>query len=275
VSGFFENTDHSLTINHKIIIMRIRTFRLSHLRNEEHFGFHTGILETLGKLGASIVAQPYLNGYARHCETLNEVVEVIRRSVITGQLAAADKYRTSLFRGLRDKVKGELHHYNKEKRHAARQIYHVLRSHSEITEKSRNAKIGAFVTLFTQLHEQCVPEIALLGLTEWVQVLEASNENYLKLEAARCSEKAAQPKQKVTEVRRMVDAYYKALTDHINALTVLAPGTEGLTELINELNVRVAAYHCPMAQRQGIREAHKRETESTYSEANIANLIKS
>lgn len=230
--------------------MKIETIHLSHLRNEEHYQFHTdfnALTESYTAVALNIEAAfaAYQPLYNDETEALN----IIRRSAITDDIAAADAMRDRTFRGLRDTVKSAANHFLVEKQEAASRIQIVLDHYGDLARKNYDEETAAISSFIADLAERSA-DVNLLGLSEWVTELQANNEAFDALKKTRYTEEAGKTQLRMKQVRRLVDDAYKTISTRIDAL-VIVNGAEAYEAYINELNQRIESYNLLLAQRMG------------------------
>lgn len=230
--------------------MKIKKVDLNRLRNEEHFQFHTdfnALTESYTAIALGIEAafaayQPLYNDE-------NEALDLIRRSALTADIAAADALRDHTFRGLRDTIKSATSHFLAEKQQAAARLIVVLDHYGDLGRKSydeETAAIGSFIDDLNELNA----DVTLLGLADWIAELQANNEAFDNLKKMRYTEGAGKTQLRMKEVRRQVDDAYGIITERIDAL-VIVNGAEAYEPYVNELNERIESYSNLLAQRIG------------------------
>lgn len=231
--------------------MKILILRSSKLRNDEHFQFQTEFKElvekytpgTLNIEAAWAVFQPL---YVNEGEALN----VIRKSSVTDELADADQYRDSLYRGLNDTVKGATNHYDAAVKEAAIRVQILLDHFGNINIKSYDEQTAAITSLVNDLNNDYADDIATLGITGWVTELQNANNNFETLMKERYSEEAGKTHLSMKEVREQIDAAYRAITERIGAL-IIVNGEETYAGFVKDLNQRVEKYNKMLAKREG------------------------
>lgn len=230
--------------------MKIEIIHLSHLRNEEHFQFHTdfkNLTETSDPalLGIAPAWADYLLQYNNEREAL----DVIRKSAVTDELAEADALRDNTYKGLRDALKSAGRHFLAEKQQAAARLKVVLDHYNGMSIKPYDEETAAINSLLAELANH-VADLTLLGLSEWVSELQANNQAFDSLKKARYSEIASKTQLRMKETRVLSDDAYSHITERINALAIVN-GEAANAAYINELNQRIASYSNLLARRKG------------------------
>ncbi len=230
--------------------MKIKKIDLNRLRNEEHFQFQTDFKaltesytpSALGIEAAFAAYQPVYNDES-------EALDLIRRSAITEDIAAADAFRDRTFRGLRDSIKSATSHFLVEKQQAASRLLVVLEHYGDLARKSYDEETAAISSFIGDLIELS-DDVTLLGLNDWLTELQANNEAFDNLKKMRYTESAGKTQLRMKQVRRLVDDAYNNITERLDAL-VIVNGAEAYEPYINELNERIESYSNLLAQRMG------------------------
>ncbi|MDR2981843.1 MAG: DUF6261 family protein [Puniceicoccales bacterium] len=225
---------------------------LYYLRNEEHFGFHSEITKLVEDYALNEAFQGLVTTYNGYYDELSEVLEVIRKSVLSKQLANTDKRRITIYRSLRGTAQRYLHHPETEKQLSAQRVYNVIRHYAKsILQGSRENRTYAIVNMIQDLRSGVPADLQLPGLTNWMTELEVENRAYQNLKNSRYEEQEKFPTQKIKVVRRMLDAAFHAITKYLEVQEMLNQGDENSRALIVSLNERVAFYKHLIAQRRG------------------------
>jgi len=229
-------------------------FRYENLRNEAHVEFHTNLNLLMTRFGAQalgIAAQ-----YAVYKPLLDEevsVLDIIRKSELTGELEEKDLERDHLFRGFADTVKGYLNHFDESRRTAARKLEVVLEHYGNITAKSYDEETAAIEDLYRELLKpENAGQITLLGLGEWLGQLVQANRNFEAMMMARYDESAQRPTIRMKNVRAEVDKVFRSIIDLLEAL-VCVNGADTNKAFIVEVNVIMERYKNILAQEAGRR----------------------
>lgn len=244
--------------------MRIKKINLPNLRNEEHFQFYTDFKSLVEandpiSLGIEVAFQAFLPFYNDELKAL----DIIRKSFLTDDISAADELRDNTFRGLCDVVSSAKHHFMVEKRTAAARIQLIFDHYGNIGRKPYDEETAAINSLLGDL-AGLADDLTLLGLTDWVNELQANNVAFDNLKKDRYTEEAGKTQLRMKQVRIEVDAAYKHIAERIDAL-VIVNGVEAYDSFINELNERIEAYKLLLAQRKGRSASSILEDEDTVA----------
>jgi len=128
--------------------MKISKIHTIHLRNDEHFQFHTefrdlATKETPQKLKIQGQFEAYLPLYGREDEALKK----INKSSLTVQIQEADKARDEIFLGMAETAKAALRHFNPEVRAAAGRLKVVFDTYGNVAVKPLNEQTSAVYNL--------------------------------------------------------------------------------------------------------------------------------
>lgn len=231
--------------------MEIESLKSHDLRNEEHYQFHTETSDLVSRFTAEALG--IQNQYAEYLPLLaneGEALDVVRKSALTTPIAEADHKRDSTNRGMSDTIIGATHHFNPAKREAADRLKIVLDHFGNINTKPYNEQTAAIKALVNDLKTTHADDVAIVGVTDWVDELELNNNEFEALQNERYSDEAGQTQLKMKEVRIEVDSAYETITKRINALVVVN-GPEAYEAFIKELNKRIENYNNTIAQRKG------------------------
>ena len=254
--------------------MKIDTVNNSHMRNDEHFQFHTEVKDLIDKAGANSLKIELLYGdYAARYADEDEANRIIAKSAITADIKAEDKKRDGIYRGLVDTVNGALNHYDPEISAAAKRIKVVLDTFGNVGIKPINEETAAIYNLLQELNEMRKSDVQTTGLQGWLDKLGEENIALENLVKERNDETAAKTHLREKNTRAATDRVYAAITERINAL-IIVEGEAAYSDFVNKLNSFIDKYNRAIAQRAGRRNASKKtEGENTEAEKQLNNEI--
>ena len=230
--------------------MKINNLDLMKLRSEEHYQFHNefiGLVNSIPDvLGLGQSYPDYQGLVAIEAGLLN----LIRKSPVTGELLEADTLRDSTIGGLFEVVSAAAKHFDAAVRQASAGVQFVLDQYEGISRKSYNEETAAIKSMITDLRENHSAEIAAIAVEGWVNELERNNSAFEELVKNRYTEVSTRPHSTMKEARQQVDDAYHGLTERINALIVIN-GPANYEAFVNELNERIQKYKLILAQRKG------------------------
>ena len=239
--------------------MKIKDFSLVRLRNEEHFQFFTSFRDvvlvfTVLALNIELLFNLFLAAYDNELAAL----DLVRKNAISDDLVDADDERDDVFRGLSDAVKSALNHFNADVRAAARRLQVVLNTYGNLAIKPYDAETGGLNSLINDFTTTYAADVATVGLTEWVDELQAKNKAFDDLKNNRYSAEAAKTILRMKQERVKTDTIYRQITERINALIVVE-GEAAYAGFVNELNKRIEGYDNTIS----IRRAKGKKTTET------------
>jgi hypothetical protein len=231
--------------------MKIETFKFSNLRNEEHYQFHSEVKQLIERFTPEALKvtdkyAPYPGLYDNEGEALN----LICKSEITQQLVDADLTRDLTFQGFCTTVRGALNHYDTAIKDAAQRLDMLLEHYGNVHDKSYDEESASIVSLVSDLRKTYTQDLATAGLTGWVDKLMADNHAFVTLLSGRYAEDANRTRLRMKSVRVEMDAVYREVVDHINALITIE-GEAGYSDFVNEINSRIEKTKLNLAQRRG------------------------
>jgi len=243
--------------------MKISKIHTIHLRNDEHFQFHTefrdlAAKETPQKLKIQQQFEAYLPLYGREDEALKK----INKSSLTVQIQEADKARDEIFLGMAETAKAALRHFNPEVRAAAERLKVVFDTYGNVAVKPLNEQTSAVYNLLQELQGKYAQDSQTIGITQWAAELQTLNNAFSGLMKERFDETASRCDIVLREARAELDLSYFAIREKINAL-VIVEGVADYENFIRTLNAVVAKYTAILNSRLGKRG--KKETENTQN----------
>lgn len=244
---------HAMGCNHfnLYFMTKVERFKMSHLKNEPHFHFHSDVNKVLGKHDTKALN---LETAALHYSNLlpleNEAIQLMLKSTYTQRLATADQTRDITEDGFEMSVKSNLMHFDPEKALAAQRLWTFLQTKGNVTKKDYNTETIDINNIVTEMRGKSAPDVALLNLTEWVDKLDADNRAFTALKDDREFEASEKTNLRMKQVRPQLDKAFRALADRIDAL-VLLNGPSAYQALVNQINTLVEKYDLTMQQHLG------------------------
>ncbi|MDR2883385.1 MAG: DUF6261 family protein [Alistipes sp.] len=236
---------------------KIRTFRLSHLRNDEHFEFVRHICHLIDDYGAAALGvEPQRAALAAAFADEDAALRKIAGSALTSRIADADRARDETYNGLVNTVRAAQTHYNAAVREAAAGLAVVMNAYKGVAGLNFEEETSALHNLLIELTVNHMAEAELLGLGGWIGELDRRNVAFEELMEERFEERADRPTVEMTAARRAVDAACVALSDMVYARALVASADGGGTvpaarfaELIARWNETVARTRDILARR--------------------------
>jgi hypothetical protein len=253
---------------------KIRNIALYELRNEAHFGFHSEFVKLVSEYELTEAFQALVDSYMGYYDELDSALKIIRRSIYTGQMAAANRQRHLTFRRCCTTVEGFLQHSDPEKRLAAERLNNIIRTYyRELFGGSYDEKTYAFHNMLQDIRATETAGLQALNLTGWVSELETNNQEFKKLKTLRYENRTEQPAYKVASARRMLDAGYQNVVEYLNSYITLNPSDENTMSLIAGLNTRIESYRWLLSRWRGKRTKGKAPVETASSSSSKSEFL--
>ena len=240
----------------------INTFNLSHLKQDENFGFHNFALAELTKCNDSKIKE-LVNDYKVKYNVFDETMKVGGgENVLSYDVTRLDQIRDDTYRGLKRQNDVGLNDFDPVIAEIARQVDIILRRNGDPCNLPYLAENSAVTNLIQDLEEfdnQQVEErpgelsnpasspldgvsldnvtnrLQMAGLDRWVERLKEANEKFITFFTNRNNQQATIIAGATKAARLETDAAYRAAVKRLNALAEVNGDTDYL-EIINNLN---------------------------------------
>lgn len=241
--------------------MEIKNLNLHLLTNDYHFEYVNEFKQsTAGKktdLKIKDDFDRFLSVYAKE----DEAIQKLKKSNYSEEKQVADKSRDALFSGVVNTVEGALNHFDPAIQAAAKRIRLVLDESGNLSELGIKQQSSATATFIAKLRkEDVVKDVAMIGLTPWLDELEKRNENVRALEDKQNLEASEKTTLRMKEVRKEMDTVIRAIWRRLEALMLLE-GEAPYADYVRQLNERNTKYADILAQKAGARAAKKKAEE--------------
>ncbi|MDR0756641.1 MAG: DUF6261 family protein, partial [Tannerella sp.] len=171
-----------------------------------------------------------------------QLVDAVRSSEYTEELAGADRRVDRDLVGINAAVESALHHFDPAVVAAARRIEVRLKSfRGDIEKKAYEEESAAVKILVADLQGAYAPQVATLSLDAWVKELAEAQADFERIFLLRSDQRAEQPKARLRDVRKQIDAVYRQIVEQIDAYTVLH-GDDLTGEFVRHLNDEIAYF---------------------------------
>jgi len=231
--------------------MEIFKLKSRRLHNEEHFQFHTefkGLV--VQNTPATLGIETQYPGYELSFANETEAIAFIRKNPISDEIVVADDKRDFTYRGLDNTIKACGNHFDPLSRQAAARIQVVFDHYGNLTVKPYDEETAAISSLISELNDNHAADVTTLGITGWINELQANNAAFDALMKGRYSKEAVKTQLRMKQVRLEVDTAYKQITNRINAL-IIVNGETGYKGFVDELNQRIGKYNNNLSVRLG------------------------
>lgn len=230
--------------------MKTSKINFAKLRNEEHFQFQTEfktlvISHGAHNLGIEAPFAQYITLYKQE----NEALQAIQKNATTDQLVEADDNRDNIFRSLADIINASKNHFNPGKRGAALRLTILFNQFGNVARKAYDEETVSIYKLVQELQGTFSADAHTLGITDWVEELNAKNKIFDTLMKRRYSEGATKTDLALREVRSSVDKTVRSITSLLDAL-IMVNGISSYEPFLREHNLKVEKFNNILAQRQ-------------------------
>jgi len=241
--------------------MKIETIATSMMRNDAHFQFHTEFKDLVIKFDADKlkIKSQFEGTYLPLYEQLDEIFKKIRKSALTEKIQEADALRDNMCIGINEISKTYLRHFDAEVCDAAKRVRVIVDTYGNIARKPLNEQTSAVYNLLQELQGKYKEDIKKIGLEEWVNQLQITNQQFDTLVKDRYDEEAAKTDAVMKAVRKELDTVYKNLCDIINVFAMIESDKEVLESFIKTFNIIIAKYAAIMAQQAGKKQGKKND----------------
>ena len=133
-------------------------------------------------------------------------------------------------------------------------------TYGNLSVEAYDEETAKLTSLVNDLQVNHSSEINLLGVTEWVDELKASNIRFEDIKSNRYSEESAKTILRMKQVRKETDQIYQDMINRINA-QILLNGETNYKDLLIALNQRIENAKNIMAKRKGQKGTEEMGTE--------------
>jgi hypothetical protein len=210
--------------------MKILTIRFSHLRNEAHYQ----LLLLLKKLfetypNVASIVNALLQVFYPLLALEGTLVDAVRASEYTKQLAEADQRLDRAVAGLSRAINAALHLPNPDHVRAAERLEERMKAfRGSIEKRAYEEESAAVKILVADLQGSYAQQVSTLGLGVWVTEIAAAQTAFEQLFLLRSAARASQSQESLKDVRRQIEAVYRQIKERIEAYTVMSgEGTTG------------------------------------------------
>jgi len=236
--------------------MKISSLNVVAMRNEEHYQFMNDVSVIVSKHQAgNLQVQAEFDKLKQLCGEEQSLLELLNKSMATQSLAQLDEKRDKLFRGLSLAIESATYHFDPAKADVAERMAIVLNEYGNVARKTYNAESAALSKLSVEAKTIYEKDFAALGLMEWVNHLEAANNEFQQVMHQRYEETAGKAEGNMKETRAEADTAYTLLTNKLDAF-MLITGDVKYTAVIKELNAAIEKYATTLAMRKGKKKAN-------------------
>jgi hypothetical protein len=225
-----------------------------HYLNANHVEFHRLALETYRKHSAVIDAPAMIDNYQTALTQESNVFTAIRRSEFTKKKATVDRQRDKVYTGMLGMVRANLKNFDPQICDAAERVNNLLSSYNAVTKAGYDAETADIDSIVNRLRGNAYTSaVELLGLTSWVDELEALNMQFKTYADNTVQEAIDRPDISPKDARRQSDEAHRQIADRVEAMITLNGETAltALTAFIEEYNTLVKHYNTLLNEHYG------------------------
>jgi len=241
--------------------MRINGIDRKHLRNDEHFQFHTAVRDLIIEESAqTLKIEPQFAAYQTLYNKEDEGIKRISKSALTAKIHDADRARDETYTGMVEINNIMLRYsFNQPAREAAGRLKILFDTYGNLSHKPLNEQTSAIYNIVQELKGGYMTDTMTIGISVWTLELEARNIAFEALMVERFHETASKSDVNVRAARLEVDAAYDIIVERVNALAVIE-GVAVYESFIRMLNAIIAKYTAILHARLG-RKHHDHHTD--------------
>ena len=197
---------------------------LSRLNNGAHFQFIKNVSDRLAtdtKIKENAVGQAVIKALTEALTTEDKYLVLSQKSLLTDEIAHADKERDTLFTGYRTAVKGFLNMPIAALAKNARELWQHLADYAIDPQMQLERETGLITNLCTDLVGKYATQVQALGLKPYVDALKTANERVETLLVQRTTDNSTKVVGALRTAREASDKAFRNLSKVVNALAIL------------------------------------------------------
>jgi hypothetical protein len=247
--------------------MKVNGIDLRNMRNQEWFNFYTEFKRSVEEASPEKlnITQAFIVFLTLYVKVDIALVKHLKSS-FTAAMVALDGQRDQNYRGLTTALKAAFLHFDPVKREAAELLWPLWELYGNIQAKPYNEETGTIINFIQELRGKYAEAIAILGLTEWVDALEKSNNDFEDAVLNRNRETAEKPDLHLLDLRRQTNNCYLGIIARIEA-QMLLQGEDEFASFVKTLNANIDRYVISQHRRSGKNAANKAADAATDTAA--------
>lgn len=240
---------------------------LSRLNNGAHFQFIKNVSDRLAtdtKIKENAVGQAVIKALTEALTTEDKYLVLSQKSLLTDEIAHADKERDTLFTGYRTAVKGFLNMPIAALAKNARELWQHLADYAIDPQMQLERETGLISNLCTDLIGKYATQVQALGLKPYVDALKTANERVETLLVQRTTDNSTKVVGALRTAREASDNAIRNLTKVVNALAILGNPADyaAFIDFMNTLIKRYKEQAIPTSTAKANVEKHMAEYEA-------------
>ena len=204
--------------------MKIESIITSRLTNASHLQFMCDVDQLINISDYISIKNELGELYNSYISVISQEMDVYQQelgSALTNKIKESDLYRSRIYSGLNLIIEGNTYSTDEVRANSAKDIHRIMRQFNNPTKLSLNDATSTINSLITVFESNLTNDILVVGVHDWVDKLKQANDIFSDLMRTRNSELAARNKTSMKEARLLVDAIYRKIVLHINALALL------------------------------------------------------
>ena len=240
---------------------------LSRLNNGAHFQFIKNVSDRLAtdtKIKENAVGQAVIKALTEALTTEDKYLVLSQKSLLTDEIAHADKERDTLFTGYRTAVKGFLNMPIAALAKNARELWQHLADYAIDPQMQLERETGLITNLCTDLVGKYATQVQALGLKPYVDALKTANERVETLLVQRTTDNSTKVVGALRTAREASDKAIRNLSKVVNALAILGNPADyaAFIDFMNTLIKRYKEQAIPTSTAKATAEKHMAEYEA-------------
>jgi hypothetical protein len=202
-----------------------------------HFDYFKKLSDILTAAGAALktALAALMPGFNAWLAKEDALMQWVRKSALTEQIAEADREMDHLITGINAFVQAALYSPSQEAIAIATRIEILMRSYAEASRSSYDEEAGAVRALLEQFDGPYADDVLDLGIKVWVEGLHAAFTKFETLLTQREAEQGEKPPYTAKEVRKGIEEVYHQMVYVIDANAALG-ADPGFDSVIDKLN---------------------------------------
>lgn len=239
----------------------------SHLNNGAHFQFIKNVSDRLAtdtKIKENAVGQAVIKALTEALATEDKYLVLSQKSLLTEEIATADKERDTLFTGYRTAVKGFLNMPVAALAKNAHELWQHLADYAIDPQMQLERETGLITNLCTDLVGKYATQVQALGLKAYVDALKTANERVETFLVQRTTDNSTKVVGALRTAREASDKAFRNLSKVVNALAILGNPADyaAFIDFINTLIKRYKEQAIPTSTAKATAEKHMAEYEA-------------
>ena len=217
---------------------------LSRLNNGAHFQFIKNVSDRLAtdtKIKENAVGQAVIKALTEALTTEDKCLVLSQKSLLTDEIAHADKERDTLFAGYRTAVKGFLNMPVADLAKHANQLWQHLVDYAIDPQMQLERETGLITNFCTDLVGKYATQVQALGLKPYVDALKTANERVETLLVQRTTDNSTKVVGALRTAREASDKAIRDLIKVVNALAILGNPAD-YAAFIDYMNTLIKRY---------------------------------